>query len=394
MGMKTFKYRLYPSKAQERNLWTILDCARNFYNMCLGERKFTYQLEGRSVTKNEQIRNVKHYKSTFPQAAIVHSHVLQTAVSDVDKAFQAFFRRVKAGEKPGYPRFKGRNRWRSFGFKEYGNGFKVDGRRLKVFGVGRIPVRWHRLLEGEIKTLRIIHQAGRWYACFTCDVPTRMPLLPTGKMVGLDMGLSALITTSDGEKVENPNYYREGQTKLRLLQRALARKKKGSKNRRKALLKVQRQQGHVANQRSDYLHKLSTEFVRKYDLIALEDLRVRNMVRNHHLSKSILDSGWSIFRQYLTYKAGSAGREIVFVDPAYTSKSCSSCGAVFADLTLAVRWVECECGLSLDRDHNAAINVLIRALNGWDTPVQRNVAPLSVPDGTGKRKRAVEAARL
>lgn len=392
MGLKTFKYRLYPSKSQEKNLFLIMKVARNFYNMCLGERKCTYELEKRSVGKNEQLRQVKHYKATFPQAGQVHSHVLQTAAADVDKAFQAFFRRVKEGEKPGYPRFKGRNRFHSFGFKEYGNGFKLDGRRLKIFGAGRIPVRWHRKIEGEIKTVRIVYKADHWYACFVCEVEDKSPLPKTGREVGIDVGVSALITTSDGEKVDHPQFYRDSQKNLRVLQRSLARKKKGGKNRQKALLRVQRQHEHIKSQRSDFAHKLSYTLIQSYDRIALEDLRIQNMVRNHHLSKSILDAGWGIFKQLLTSKAVDAGREIAFVDPAYTSKCCSNCGVIFEDLTLSDRWVTCACGLSLDRDHNAALNILNRA--GWDTSVQLNVAPLPQPQGRGKRKRAVEATRL
>ncbi len=202
----------------------------------------------------------------------------------------------------------------------------------------------------------------------TIQARDRTKLPKTERLVGLDVGVSAWVTTSAGGKVQNPNYYREAQSKLRILQRSLSRKKRGSKNRRKALLQVQRQ---------DYLHKLSTDLVEHDDLIVLEDLRVRDMVRNQHLSKSILESGCEplvrrIFKQYLTYKAGSAGREVLLVDPAYTSKACSNCGVIFEGLTRSDRWVECACGLSLNRDHNAA---LYRALgaNRSDGSVQPNV---------------------
>ena len=392
--LKTYKYRLYPSKTQQTQLRRILTVARAWYNMCLAERKYAYELEGRSVGKSEQLRQVKHYKRTFPQAANVHSHVLQVATTDLDKAFQAFFRRVKAGEPPGYPRFKGAHRFHSFGFKEYGNGFKLDGRRLKVSGVGRVPARWHRRIpeEGTIKTCRIIHKAGQWFACFSVELPEPEPLSQTGQAVGVDVGIHWLIATSDGRKEPNPNYYRNGQADLRRKQRKLARAKRSGKNRRKALLSVQRQQEHVANQRQDFLNKLVNDLVKDYDLIALEDLRISNMVRNHHLSKSILDSGWGYFAQRLVSKAAEAGREVVFVNPAYTSKTCSNCGAMFEDLKLSDRWVTCACGLSLDRDHNAAINILKRA--GRDTSVQLNVDPLPTPNGAGKVRRAVEAARL
>ncbi len=392
MATKVFKYRLYPSKAQEKNLSRVLDCTRNLYNMALAERKYGYQLEGRNVKLAELEQLAKHYRATFPYAQQMFSQTAQSVVKQVDLAFQTFFRRVKMAEKPGYPRFKGRNRFHSFEFKQYGNGVRIDGRRLKVFGIGRVPVRWHRPPQGTIKTVRILHRAGKWFACFTCKVPDVFPLSATGRKIGLDIGISALITTSDGEKVDNPNYYRTGQNRLRLVQRRLARAQKGSINRLKRLLAMQRQHEHVANQRRDFLHKLSTRLVRQYDGIALEDLRVRNMVRNSHLSKSILDSGWSMFRQFLTVKAASAGRVVAFIDPAYTSRTCSSCGALFQDFDLSTRWVECACGLSLDRDHNAAINILRRT--GWDTPVQPNVTPLPRPQSRGKGMRAVEATRL
>jgi putative transposase len=157
-------------------------------------------------------------------------------------------------------------------------------------------------------------------------------------------------------------------------------------------VQVLRQHEHVKNQRTDFAHKLSYALAQDYDLIACENLKIRNMVRNRHLSKSILDAGWGSFQQLLTNKAVDAGRQVVFVDPAYTSKCCSNCGTLFQDFDLSTRWVECACGLSLDRDHNAALNILIRA--GWDTSVPPNVAPLPMPHGKGKRKRAVEAARL
>jgi putative transposase len=186
-----------------------------------------------------------------------------------------------------------------------------------------------------------------------------------------DVGLTALITTSDGEKVAHPHFYQIAQKRLRVLQRSLARKTKGGQNRWKALLKVQRQQGHIANQRRDVLHKLTFTLVQKYDVIGVEKLRIKNMARNTHLSKSILDAGWGLFKQLLTSKAESAGREVMFVNPAHTSRTCSNCGTAFVKFDLSVRWVECECGLSLDRDHNAAINILKKT--GWDASAGANV---------------------
>jgi putative transposase len=390
--LKTFKYRLYPSRTQETNLFRVLNACRGLYNMALAERKYAYQLEGERVSKAGLYDIGKHYRQTFPYADQVFSQTAQSVIEQVDRAFQAFFGRVKAGEKAGYPRFKGRGRFNSFLFKQFGSGARLDGRRLKLFGIGRVRVRWHRPLEGDVKTVRITHKAGRWYACFICEVEEAEPLPTTGQRIGIDVGIASLITTSDGDKVDHPAFYRAGQKRLRVLQRKLARAQRGSRNRRKALRAVQRQQEQVAHQRADFLHQLSADLVRRFDALALEDLRVTHMVKNHHLSKSILDSGWSTFRQYLTYKAASAGREIAFVDPAYTSKCCSTCGTIFQDFDLSTRWVECGCGLSLDRDHNAALNILNRA--GWDTPVPDNVEPLPPASARGQVHASVRSPRL
>lgn len=330
--------------------------------MCLEERKWAYELEKRYISKFDQIKMVKNYKKTFPQSKYIHSHILQVVADDIDKAFKSFFRRVKNSEKAGYPRFKSSKDFHSFGLRGYKNGYRFDSNYLKLWGIGEIHIRLHRPIpiDGKIKTVRIIHKAGQWFAAFAVELPDQPALPKTGKVIGIDMGISALITDSDGNKIENPNYYREAQKKLRVLQRSLSRKQKDSNQYKKALLRVQKQQIHVANQRSDYIHKLTTDLVRKFDGVALEDLNTKGMVKNHHMSKSILDSGWGIFKQYLTYKAESAGREIKFVDPAYTSQTCPRCGKV-EKIGLATRWIDCECGMSLDRDHRAAICILTKS---------------------------------
>jgi putative transposase len=245
MMLKTFKYRLYPTPAQERQLRLCLDAARNWYNMCVAERKYAWELEGRRVTKNDQLRLVKRYKAAFRQFKDVHSHILQVATAQCDAAFQHFFRRVKAGQKAGYPRFKGYYRFNSFGLKEYGNGFRLDGKRLKVTAVGRLRVRWHRPLEGNLKTVRFMQQAGQWFVCFTCELPDPAPLAPTGKAVGIDLNVENLLHDSDNRRVESPQHYRAAQRELRIAQRGLQRKQQGGKNRRKALLHVQRLHEHI-----------------------------------------------------------------------------------------------------------------------------------------------------
>src|SRR5690349_13598442 len=184
--LKTFAYHLYPSRPQARLLDSTLETCRRWYNQCLAERRDAYQERRESLGKYQQLAKVKKQKVDNPYAKGIHSHVLQIVVTDLDKAFQGFFRRVKAGETPGFPRFKGYNRFQSFGFKECGNGFKISGRRLKLSGIGRVAVRWHRPMEGEIKTVRIKRRAGKWFACFTCEVEAK-PLPTTGTDVGVDV---------------------------------------------------------------------------------------------------------------------------------------------------------------------------------------------------------------
>jgi putative transposase len=362
--LKAIVYRLYPSKSQKCGLDRTLETCRHWYNRCLAERKDAYEQEERTIGKYEQLRHVKTYKATNPYAGPVHSHVLQTVVQDLDKAFQAFFRRVKAGEKPGYPRFKGQHRFKSFGFKEYGNGFKVDGRRLKVSGIGRLAVRWHRQVPGTIKTLRLTRKAGKWYAVFTCEVqPALMPT--TGVDIGIDVRLTSLITTSTGEHMEHPAWYRRAQRRLRVAQRRVSRRQKAGANRRKAIMALQREHERIANQRRDFLYKLSHRLLTHYDHLAVEDLRIRNMVQNHYLSKSILDAGWGLFAAHLTSKAANAGREVVFVNPAYTSRTCANCGQIVLHLPLSQRVFRCACGYVADRDENAALNILRLGQSRW-----------------------------
>jgi len=367
---KAFVYRLYPSKSQRRRLEAVRETCRHFYNDCRRERKEAYEERGETISKTVQLRKVKVEKATSPYALEIHSHILQNVVADLDKAFAAFFRRVKAGANPGYPRFKARNRFPGFGYKEYGNGFKAgpqqdagEGRRLYLSGIGRIAVRWHRKLEGTIKTARIFCRAGKWFVAFACTVEKPEPLPATGESIGIDLGLLRLATLSNGEKKENPRWYRTILQELRVLQRKIARCMPGGRNRRRLILRLQRLMVHVANARKDFLNKFVHELIERFDRIVLEDLRVAAMAHGR-FAMSILDAGWSYLVTHLTHKAESAGREVVKVDPAYTSKTCSGCGATFEHLSLSDRWVECDCGVSLDRDYNAAIVVFQRGRNG------------------------------
>ncbi len=298
----------------------------------------------------------------------------------VERAYQSFFRRVKAGEEPGYPRFQGRTRYTSFTYPQYGGGAVVDGGVLSLSKIGRIPLRGHRPLEGAPKTVTISREADGWYACLSCaEVPTQ-PLPPTGKetgkATGIDVGLQVFLVTAGGEMVENPRHDRTAEKRLAKAHRRVSRRKKGSKRRCKAVALLKRKYQTVQRQRTDFHHKTALGLLRRYDAISLEDLRIANLVRNHHLAKSISDAGWYQFRTILEGKAAYAGRRVIAIPAQYTSQDCSGCGERVPK-SLRVRIHACpSCGLVLDRDENAA-----RTLQ-WAGQALRGLAGL--PAGTNR----------
>jgi putative transposase len=310
-----------------------------------------------SITAASQSAELPAVKEIRPEYQDIHSQVLQDALTRLDKAFQAFFRRLESGEKPGYPRFQGERRYTSFSYKQFGNGATLDHGYLVLSKIGRIAVRWSRPLEGTPKTVTVIHEADGWYVAFSCvEVPTK-PLPPTGNETGIDVGLKVFLITAEGDVIENPRYYRKAEKQLAKAQRRVSRRKKGSKRRKKAVQLLKRKHQHVQRQRQDFHHKTALLLVRGYDVIYVEDLQVANMVRNHHLAKSISDAGWAQFRAILEAKAVYAGRRVVAVPPAYTSQDCSGCGERVSK-SLSVRTHVCpSCGLVLDRDENAARNI-------------------------------------
>lgn len=357
---KTFKYKPKPTPEQERQLEGILWQCRRLYNTALEQRITAYQRCGVSLIRYQQEAELKDIRAEMPEYAAIHSHILQDALARLDKTYQDFYRRVqenKAGTKPGFPRFQGRNRWHSFTYKEYGNGARLDNGFLVLSKIGRIAMRWSRPLEGAPKTVTISREADGWYVCISCaDVPAQ-PLLLTGQETGIDLGLESFATLADGTMIHNPRCYRKAEQALKTAQRRVSRRKTGSNRRRKAVRLLAKAHQHVKRQRQDFQHKAALALVRQYDTIYHEDLRVANMVRNHHLAKSISDAGWRMFLTILAFKAACAGKQVVAVNPAYTSQACSGCGTVVKK-GLSVRWHACpDCGTSLHRDHNAAKNI-------------------------------------
>jgi putative transposase len=324
MDMRTYKYRLYPTKAQKQLLADTLESCRVLYNCALEQRKIAFRQFKVSVRRLDQQAQLLEIKEYFPEYKSVYSQVLQEVILRVDKAFLNFFRRLKTNEKPGYPRFKGRGWYNSFTYPQ--SGFSLSDNRkgnqkLRLSKIGKVTVRLHRAIKGNIKTCTIKRELNNWYVCFACE--TKSELLPKAfRDVGIDVGIEKFAALSDGVLIYNPKFLRKSEAKLKSQQRSLSRKKKGSNSRKKQRNKLAKIHCKIKDQRNDFLHKESHKLVKNYDVIVLEDLRIKNMVKNHHLAKSISDASWAKFIKYVSYKAESAGKKVIFVNPRNTSQIC------------------------------------------------------------------------
>jgi putative transposase len=382
------------------------------YNAALAERKDAYKqhertvlyenergqcivahmqanLKVRDVSSFEQIRELVDIKDVREEYRDIASHVLQNVILRVDRAYQGFFRRVKNGEKAGYPRFKGRNQYDSFTYPDRA-GWKltVDDQKnnkdekyqkykapLHLSKIGTVKVILHRAIKGTIKTLTIKRENNHWYAVFTCEVADK-PLPVSSQEVGIDLGVTHFAALSDGTFIEHPRYFRRAEKKLARAQQSVACKKKGSHRRAKAVQRVAKCHRKIRNQRRDFHHKASRKLVNQHQVIVLENLQVKNLTKapapkqdeqgnylpngasaKAGLTKSILDAGWATFTEMISFKAASAGRTLLLVNPFMTSQRCSGCGTVVKK-DLSERWHSCSCGTELDRDTNAAINIL------------------------------------
>jgi len=380
--MKAYKFRIYPKREQIENLDRTLMLCRRLYNAGLEQRITAYE-RGHKLTYQKQQNELPNLKAEMPEYNGVFSQVLQDTLHRLDKSYSNFFRRVKEKKgKAGFPRFKPSNRYRSLTYPQAG--FQIsDNGHLELSKVGTIRMFRHREIVGTIKTCTIKRDAvGDWYAVFTTELPD-VPKRKPKTAIGVDVGLKQLAKVTDGTKIMPPKFLRASEEKIKIIQRDVSGKVKGSENRRKCVRRLAKAHRRVERQRDDFLHKASRSLSLKADTIVFENLNIQNMQKNHHLAKSIGDASWGKLIQYTTYKAEDAGRRVVFVNPNGTSQICSRCGTMVRK-SLSVRVHSCPtCGFSADRDLNASFNILGRLPSDrgelLKTPVE--MLPLQQPQG-------------
>jgi putative transposase len=354
--MRAYKFRIYPSKKQEEFLNHHLWLAKNLWNELLEHCKQMYKDFDYFPTKNTLQLMVKDYG--------LFSQTQQEVGQRLHNSILRFFKLRKQGKKVGFPRFKSFERMKSLHYPQYECGFRLDT-KLKVTPFGEISIKRHREIKGRIKTLTLKRESsGKWFAVFSVDTPKEIPKQNKGGPVGLDLGLKTFAALSNGLKIGNPRHLMKYEEELAFIQRKFSKKKRRSSNRKRAKVRIARLHEKVADTRKDFLHKTSTHLVNNYSFIASEKLASQEMSEQRY-GKQINDAGWNMFADMLAYKAEGAGCKVVSVDPENTSKMCSRCGNIRDDLTLWDRMYACpECGLTTDRDLNAARNILIRATAG------------------------------
>jgi putative transposase len=376
---RTFRYHLYPTFKQATRLEQLLSLQCELYNAALEERIGAWSWERRSVGYIEQCRTLTELRSVRPDVLDCGVTVCRGTLKRLDLAFRSFYRRCRTDQPPGFPRFKSRFRFDSVQWEDLkGWKLKIDASRLRLQGIGEVKVNLHREVRGTPKAITVKREGRHWWVSIRCvDVPFN-PLAKSGRAVGIDLGVVNLVATSDGLTIDGPRFGRRAQGRLATAQRHLARKVRGSHRRRNAVDRVAQHHRQVRNQRKDLAHKVSRSLVNDYDLIVLEQLSITSMVRRPKprprsdgtfgpngakakagLSRSISDAGWGELARMLVYKAADAGRELVSVNPKFTSQRCASCGHVDSRSRRSQAVFRCTaCGHRAHADVNAAKNIL------------------------------------
>lgn len=370
---QSYKYRLYPNANQRESIEKHINACRFVYNLFLEKKIKHYKECGKSLSWFDLNNMLPSLKNEYPFLREVASQTLQMTSRNLNHAFTRFFR-----DKSGYPKFKSKkNPIQSF---QYPQSVKLNLESNKIYlpKVGNVKCRIHNIFEGDIKTCTVSKTStGKYFISILVDTKEPIPELQPFDLetiTGIDVGLIHFATLSDGTKIENPRYFKNSSIKLKRLQQSLSRKVKGSNNYKKAKLKVAKCHETIANQRSDFLHKLTHKLVSENQAIAIEDLNISGMMKNHKLAKHIADASWSEFRRQLVYKCNKFGKTLITInrfEP--SSKICSFCGYYNKDLKMGDRiWICPNCGSELDRDVNAAINIkrfaLMRQNTGQELP--------------------------
>jgi putative transposase len=374
--MKAYKFKLKMNQRFAANCEQTLDLCRELYNAALQERREAYRVQKISLNFHSQAIQLPEIKLIRDDLEAIHSQVLQDTLRKLSKAFDAFFRRLKTIEKAGFPRFKGKDRYHSFTYPQ--SGFKLVSNKLTLSKIGSVRLRLSRPIEGKIKTCSIKKQVDGWFVIFSVEENQSRYFPKTGVSCGIDVGLENFATLSTGGVKENPRFFRQAEKALKLQQRQVSKKKLRGANRKKAVRLLGKKHLKIANQRKDFFHKTSLQLIREFDEIAVEDLNIKGLVKNHHLAKSISDASWGTFISILENKAANAGRRVWKVPAAFTSQDCSQCGDRVKK-SLAIREHRCiACGFVVHRDVNAAINISAkgRAQSVADSGVPVVRAPL------------------